>query len=213
MGLRSFSIRNVFIPSSLGEAVYSNVQYIHLQHLHPKHTGSIIASHQKRKKKTIVHPRDRPRSFYDTVARGAPFLSMSAFQIASAPTGSTAAGSSFFPSFSCSGRAVRPGNIAAAATRVAVRRRTRARQSRRATVAAMTASPPRTPPTIAPIFLEDELPCETMAACDEDSPGTAVCVVVGVAGAARVPGWPALTSVASTCRPRSEHSVLNEDAE
>jgi hypothetical protein len=100
--------------------------------------------------------------------------------------------------FSCSGTAMRPGNIAAAATRVDLRRRMRARQRRSATKAARKARPPRRPPVIAAIFFEDEPPCVCEdATCVEESPGTAVCVVVGVAGAARVPGPPALTSVAS----------------
>ena len=114
-------------------------------------------------------------------------------QMASARAGSsTAAAPSFFATFSFSGRA---GNIAAAARRVALRRWTRARQSMSTMTAASNASAPRTPPTIAGT-LEDEL-CD--GSCVEDSPGTDVWVVVGVAGAARVPGWPALTSVASVC--------------
>lgn len=123
--------------------------------------------------------------------------------MASARAGSsTAAASSFFATFSFSGTA---GNIAAAARRVALRRLTRARQSMRATTAARNASAPITPPTIAGIlFLEDEL---WDGSCVEDSPGTDVWVVVGVAGAARVPGWPALTSVASVWS-GCEHSVL-----
>ena len=102
---------------------------------------------------------------------------------------------SFFVCFSCSGTA---GNIAAAARRVALRRRTRALQSISATVAARNASAPRTPPTIAGTFLELLCVCED-GSCVEDNPGTDVCVVVGVADAARVPLWPALTSVASVC--------------
>lgn len=70
--------------------------------------------------------------------------------------------------------------------------------------AATNASAPRTPPTIAGIRLE-LCACES---CDDNSPGTDVCVVVGVAAAASVPGWPEFTSVASVRR-RHEYLVLN----
>lgn len=107
-----------------------------------------------------------------------------------------------FVCFSCRGTA---GNIAAAARRVARRRRVRACQSMSMTKATTNASAPRTPPTIAGIRLE-LCPCEE--SCDEDSPGTTVCVVVGVAAAVSFPGWPEFTS-AESVRRRHEYLVLN----
>ena len=94
---------------------------------------------------------------------------------------------------------MRPGNMAAAATRVVLRRRMRARQSMSTTTAAMNARPPTTPPIIAAIFLEMPLCVWDDGSCDEESPGTDVCDVAGVGDAARVPVWPALTSVLSVC--------------
>jgi hypothetical protein len=90
--------------------------------------------------------------------------------------------------FSCSGSA-RLANMMSAAARVALRRLTRARQSHRVAAAPTMARPPKMPPTIPAIFLALLLSFLRNCACEADSPGTDVSVVVGVGVAARVPGW------------------------